>query len=140
MSVANGEANGEARDVGRAAIAGRAAIRGLPARLLMGVAALALCAAGVQAQQAVQQPVPPPTQPAAPRKKALEIRGQAPAPEVVTVRPREVPQFTRRLISPALYDVRPAPAASRARATVVLLPGQLPEVRSSVTNPTRPPE
>ena len=98
----------------------------------LGVALLALGAASAQAQQSVPQP--------APRKRALEIRGQAPAPEVVTVRPREVPRFTRRLIAPAMYDSRPAPVASRPTSTVVLLPGPLPDIRSSATIPTRPPE
>ena len=96
------------------------------------VAALMLLgAAGVQGQQPSPAPVP--------RKRALEIRGQAPAPEVVTVRPRTTPAYTRKLIAPALYDP-PAGASARAAATVVLLPGTLSAVRPPATTPSRPPE
>jgi hypothetical protein len=42
----------------------------------------------------------------APPKKgqAIEIRGQVPTPQVVTVRPREVPTYDRQLLSPAFYN------------------------------------
>jgi hypothetical protein len=42
----------------------------------------------------------------APPKKgqAIEIRGQVPTPQVVTVRPREVPTYDRQLLSPAFYS------------------------------------
>ena len=38
------------------------------------------------------------------RQQAIEIRGQVPTPQVVTVRPREVPAYSRQVISPAFYD------------------------------------
>lgn len=79
------------------------------------------------------QPVTPPTvqQPTTPspqKRKSLEIRGQAPAPEVVTVRPREIPQFQRKIITPILFT--PAPAAP-AIAYYIVLPGPLPEPRTA---------
>ncbi|HJU87749.1 MAG TPA: hypothetical protein VJ672_00055 [Gemmatimonadaceae bacterium] len=39
-----------------------------------------------------------------PRGQTIEIRGQVPTPQVVTVRPREVPQFTRSVLVPLFYD------------------------------------
>jgi hypothetical protein len=41
---------------------------------------------------------------ARPRQQTIEIRGQVPTPQVVTVRPREVPQFTRSVLVPLFYD------------------------------------
>ena len=38
------------------------------------------------------------------RQKAIEIRGQVPTPQVVTVRPREVPAYSRQVISPNFYN------------------------------------
>ena len=38
------------------------------------------------------------------RPKAIEIRGQVPTPQVVTVRPREVPAYSRQVISPTFYN------------------------------------
>jgi hypothetical protein len=46
-----------------------------------------------------QQKGPPPK-----KGQAIEIRGQVPTPQVVTVRPREVPAYDRQLLSPAFYD------------------------------------
>ena len=41
----------------------------------------------------------------APKKgQAIEIRGQVPTPQVVTVRPREVPTYDRQLLAPAFYN------------------------------------
>jgi hypothetical protein len=45
-----------------------------------------------------QQKGPPPK-----KGQAIEIRGQVPTPQVVTVRPREVPTYDRRLLSPTFY-------------------------------------
>jgi hypothetical protein len=89
------------------------------------------------------QPVPPPPaqqpqqpQPPSPQKRrALEIRGQAPAPEVVTVRPREIPQFQRAIIAPILYD---APPAAAKIAYYIVLPGPLPEPRSAAQSTPAP--
>lgn len=46
-----------------------------------------------------QQKGPPPK-----KGQAIEIRGQVPTPQVVTVRPREVPAYDRHLLSPAFYN------------------------------------
>jgi hypothetical protein len=45
-----------------------------------------------------QQKGPPPK-----KGQAIEIRGQVPTPQVVTVRPREVPTYDRQLLSSAFY-------------------------------------
>src|SRR5688500_17575899 len=64
-------------------------------RVSLGVAAaLTLCASLDEAQQ--------------PRRSAgsrtIEIRGQVPPPQVVTVRPREAPQFDRNVLVPDFYN------------------------------------
>ncbi|HVE78641.1 MAG TPA: hypothetical protein VNA89_07260 [Gemmatimonadaceae bacterium] len=38
------------------------------------------------------------------RQPTIEIRGQVPTPQVVTVRPREVPTYNRRVLTPNFYD------------------------------------
>jgi hypothetical protein len=38
------------------------------------------------------------------RQQAIEIVGQVPTPQVVTVRPREVPNYDRRVLVPTFYD------------------------------------
>ena len=57
-------------------------------------AALTLCVALAEAQQ--------PTRRAGSR--TIEIRGQVPTPQVVTVRPREAPQFDRNVLVPDFYN------------------------------------
>jgi hypothetical protein len=42
--------------------------------------------------------------PAAAQRQTIEIRGQVPTPQIVTVRPREVPEFTTQVLVPAFYD------------------------------------
>ena len=63
-------------------------------RLTLAVAAVALVAAPltVDAQRAPR------------RQQAIEIVGQVPTPQVVTVRPREMPQYDRRVLVPTFYD------------------------------------
>ena len=66
------------------------------------VAAMLLSAGAALAQQ----PTAPKT-PRAARPKAgqtLEIRGQVPTPQVVTVRPRQIPVFSREVLTPAYFD------------------------------------
>src|SRR5687768_15732089 len=58
------------------------------------IAAFALAAAPGDAQQ--------PTRRAGSR--TIEIRGQVPTPQVVTVRPREAPQFDRNVLVPDFYN------------------------------------
>ncbi|MBK5188772.1 MAG: hypothetical protein JJD97_11055 [Gemmatimonadaceae bacterium] len=54
-------------------------------------------------------------QKAPPRKgQAIEIRGQVPTPQVVTVRPREVPTYDRQLLAPAFYNGTGSTASSGA--------------------------
>ena len=64
-------------------------------RASLGIAAaIALCASAGNAQQ--------PTRRAGSR--TIEIRGQVPTPQVVTVRPREAPQFDRNVLVPDFYN------------------------------------
>ncbi len=44
------------------------------------------------------------SRPAAAQAPTVEIRGQVPTPQVVTVRPRAVPEYPRDVLVPALYD------------------------------------
>lgn len=75
-------------------------------------------------------------------RRTLDIRATAPAPEVVTIRPREIPVFSRSLLAPALFKPPAAAGAADApntnRRTVVIFPGTLPV---SGTQPVpRPPD
>ena len=81
----------------------------------------------------------PASQPAPqPRRRALDIRAQAPAPEVVTIRPREIPGFSRALLAPAVFQPpRQFTQVSEDRRTVVIFPGALPIV-APLTLPTPP--
>jgi hypothetical protein len=64
-------------------------------RVSLGViAGLALAASVSEAQQ-------PPRRPPS---RTIEIRGQVPTPQVVTVRPREAPQFDRNVLVPDFYN------------------------------------
>jgi hypothetical protein len=58
------------------------------------IAALAAVAPVSEAQQ------PPRRQ----SSRTIEIRGQVPTPQVVTVRPREAPQFDRNVLVPDFYN------------------------------------
>lgn len=61
------------------------------AMYMIGAAALVAVPAGLEAQT--------------PRRQApIEIRGQVPTPQVVTVRPREVPAYSRQVLVPNFYD------------------------------------
>ncbi|HEX2719043.1 MAG TPA: hypothetical protein VHM67_15345 [Gemmatimonadaceae bacterium] len=44
------------------------------------------------------------TPPVRRRQAPIEIRGQVPTPQVVTVRPREVPAYSRQVLVPNFYD------------------------------------
>jgi hypothetical protein len=61
-----------------------------------------------------QQKGPPPK-----KGQAIEIRGQVPTPQVVTVRPREVPAYDRQLLSPAFYT---GPGSAASSDAVQLVP------------------
>lgn len=42
--------------------------------------------------------------PADAQRQTIEIRGQVPTPQIVTVRPREVPEFPSQVLVPAFYN------------------------------------
>lgn len=65
---------------------------------LLALAALAVLPAVASAQRATRR------RPATRRAPAIEIRGQVPTPQVVTVRPREIPEFSRQILVPNFYD------------------------------------
>jgi hypothetical protein len=62
--------------------------------LLSTIPAIALAASGIDAQQPTRRP----------SSRTIEIRGQVPTPQVVTVRPREAPQFDRNVLVPDFYN------------------------------------
>lgn len=69
-----------------------------------GVAVVALLL-GSAAAAGAQQPTKPTPRPATPRRQeTIEIRGQVPTPQVVTVRPREAPAYSRRVLVPTFLD------------------------------------
>lgn len=75
-----------------------------------------------------QQKGPPPK-----KGQAIEIRGQVPTPQVVTVRPREVPTYDRQLLSPAFYSGNGSSASTEA---VQLVPES--QIRGSAALDTLP--
>ncbi|HXY32298.1 MAG TPA: hypothetical protein VEI06_16440 [Gemmatimonadaceae bacterium] len=75
-----------------------------PLRVLLGSAVLLLAPMVVAAQQQ-QQPAPAKPKPPVRRGQTIEIRGQVPTPQVVTVRPREIPVYGRDVLG-ARYDTR----------------------------------
>jgi hypothetical protein len=62
---------------------------------LASAAAILSCFAAPAGAQRGQQP---------PRRQTIEIRGQVPTPQVVTVRPREIPSFERTVLVPGFYN------------------------------------
>ena len=75
-----------------------------------------------------QQKGPPPK-----RGQAIEIRGQVPTPQVVTVRPREVPAYDRQILSPAFYN---GPGTMASAGGVQLVPES--QVRGTTALDTLP--
>jgi hypothetical protein len=71
--------------------------------LFLGVALVIAAPALASAQQAGQAPGKKPSKPAA-SATTVEIRGEVPTPQVVTVRPRQVPAYSRGILVPAFYD------------------------------------
>ena len=70
---------------------GRAAACGAFA-VLLAAAALAMGSSSASAQRQTRRQAP------------IEIRGTVPTPQVVTVRPREVPAYSRQVLVPRFYD------------------------------------
>jgi hypothetical protein len=66
-----------------------------------GMVVLVLGAATAHAQQPAN---PAPTPSKGKSVQAIEIRGQVPTPQVVTVRPRQIPIFSREVLTPAFFD------------------------------------
>ena len=64
---------------------------------MLTVAAALTVSVSAHAQQPTQAPVKR-------RQAPIEIRGQVPTPQVVTVRPREVPAYSRQVLVPNFYD------------------------------------
>jgi hypothetical protein len=80
----------------------RVAMRGLVRRVTIAVA-LAMFAALSSGVANAQRPTRK-TKAQAPRSSTIEIRGQVPTPQVVTVRPRETPSYSRRVLVPGFFD------------------------------------
>ena len=83
-----------------------------------------------------------------PRRQApIEIIGQVPTPQVVTVRPREVPAYDRRVLVPTFYDhdfwqsILPGYLLVRERTITGKVTGDSATVRRDSTPPaiTNPP-
>lgn len=83
-----------------------------------------------------------------PRRQApIEIIGQVPTPQVVTVRPREVPNYDRRVLVPTFYDhdfwqsILPGYLLVRERTITGAVAGDSATVRRDSTPPaiTTPP-
>lgn len=63
----------------------------------------------------------PPTEGGA---QTVEIRGQVPTPQVVTVRPRAVPDYSRGVLVPAFYDQHFWPSILAPYRVVPTLPSE----------------
>lgn len=67
-------------------------------KIALAVGAVLLLPALAQAQDTTSK------RPVRRRQAPIEIRGQVPTPQVVTVRPREVPTYSRQVLVPNFYD------------------------------------
>ncbi len=78
------------------------------------------------------------------RQQAIEIVGQVPTPQVVTVRPREVPNYDRRVLVPTFYDhdfwqsILPGYLLVRQRVITGTVPGDSTTVRRDTTGAVPP--
>ena len=78
------------------------------------------------------------------RQQPIEIRGQVPTPQVVTVRPREVPAYSRQVLVPNFYDhdfwqsILPAYQLVPQRVVTGAVPGDT-TARAVGTPPAAPP-
>jgi hypothetical protein len=64
----------------------------------------AVAAAGIAAALAVEATSVDAQQPTRRRQQTIEIRGTVPTPQVVTVRPRSTPEYSRQVLVPRFYD------------------------------------
>ena len=81
-------------------LASSALVNVAPAAVALAIVAVA--ARDLAAQQPPPRPAPRAQTPR--RQETIEIRGQVPTPQVVTVRPRETPAYSRRVLVPAFFD------------------------------------
>jgi hypothetical protein len=78
------------------------------------------------------------------RQQAIEIVGQVPTPQVVTVRPREMPQYDRRVLVPTFYDhdfwqsILPGYLVVRQRTITGAVPGDSTAARRDSTGAVPP--
>lgn len=78
------------------------------------------------------------------RQPSIEIIGQVPTPQVVTVRPREVPNYDRRVLVPTFYDhdfwqsILPGYLLVRQRVITGTVPGDSATVRRDTTGVVPP--
>src|SRR5687768_12064364 len=99
--------------------------------LILGAAALAALPIVVGAQQPRRQ-------------QPIEIRGTVPTPQVVTVRPREVPAYDRRVLVPRFYDhdfwqsILPGYLVVRQRMVTGVVPGDSLALRRDTTGAAAP--
>ena len=108
----------------------------LPALAALALVTLALAPSDASAQRTTRRP--------ARRAQTIEIRGQVPTPQVVTVRPRETPTYDRRVLVPNFYDhdfwrssILPGYQIVQRRALTGALPGDTVAVPSAAA-PTVP--
>jgi hypothetical protein len=113
---------------------------------MLAIICLFAATSAVEAQQPTPQRPPTRTQPPR-RQETIEIRGQVPTPQVVTVRPREAPAYSRRVLVPAFLDrdfwpsilppLQIVPLAGRLRAdsTVRSTPDSASRAQPGATRP-----
>ena len=76
-----------------------------------------------------------------PPRSTIEIRGQVPTPQVVTVRPRETPAYSRRVLVPGFFDHDFWPSILPPLDIVSARPGTRSDTtsRSTADSTARPP-
>lgn len=74
-------------------------------------------------------------------RSTIEIRGQVPTPQVVTVRPRETPAYSRRVLVPGFFDHDFWPSILPPLDIVSAKPGTRSDTtsRSTADSTARPP-
>jgi hypothetical protein len=118
-------------------------VRGSPrgARAAAVAAALGVSVLGASVAGAQQTPPPSPTRPAAAPRRVVIIRGSAPTPEVITVRPREIPDHPRDILGAVVTPWDPRVIADeppRVRP-LPLLPDSVPAAPPAPPPAVRPP-
>jgi hypothetical protein len=118
-------------------------------RDVLSAAAIAACAVAIAASPLAAQQTPPRPAPRAQtprRQETIEIRGQVPTPQVVTVRPREAPTYSRRVLVPAFFDhdfwpsiLPPLEIVAPTRAPRDSTTRSAADSASRARTPTRPP-